>query len=183
MAASTSTSIPSSFRWGRRHRTAAVLLLGFAGCSFAWTAAADRSAPPAPPSAAVTGGGGAAAAPPFVGERQFKRLIRSDVPVVVEFWARWCVPCRRASADLARFAAVVGPRAVVVRVDIDRDGYVAYRYGVASLPTVIVFRGGEQVRRSTGVVGVEGLEVLVAAAEASGSDAAPAAAVDRRGRR
>ena len=70
-------------------------------------------------------------------------VLASPVPVVVDFWARWCRPCEAIEPHLRALAEEWGERARLVRVNVDEDAGLASRYGVLSLPTVILFAGGE----------------------------------------
>jgi thioredoxin len=70
-------------------------------------------------------------------------VLDSPVPVVVDFWAPWCAPCEAIEPRLVALAEEWGDRARLVRVDVDAEPGIASRYGVLSLPTVILFAGGE----------------------------------------
>ena len=70
-------------------------------------------------------------------------MLRSPVPVVVDFWAPWCKPCEAIEPHLVALAEEWGERARLVRVNIDEEAGLASRYGILSLPTVILFSGGE----------------------------------------
>jgi thioredoxin 1 len=96
-------------------------------------------------------------------------VLHSDLPVIVDFWAPWCLPCKELDGPMSEVAAKLAGRARVVRVNLDWSGGVARRYGVQALPTVLVFKGGELVGRSTGGASAQDLEDLL------GLDAAAAA--------
>ena len=72
-----------------------------------------------------------------------EEVLGSPVPVVVDFWAPWCKPCEAIEPHLVALAEEWGERARLVRVNIDEEAGLASRYGVLSLPTVILFSGGE----------------------------------------
>jgi len=91
-----------------------------------------------------------------------RTVLRADLPVVVDFWAPWCIPCRELEAPLAELAAKFAGRARVVRVNVEWSSRVAQRYDVQSLPTILVFKGGELVSRSTGGASEQDLEDLLA---------------------
>jgi thioredoxin 1 len=71
-------------------------------------------------------------------------VLSSPVPVIVDFWAPWCKPCDAIEPHLVAIAAEHGERVRLVRMDVDENLAVPPRYGVLSLPTVILFRGGEE---------------------------------------
>ena len=72
-----------------------------------------------------------------------ERVLESPVPVIVDFWAPWCKPCEAIEPHLVGLAEAWGQRVRLMRVDVDEEAGLASRYGVLSLPTVILFAGGE----------------------------------------
>ena len=72
-----------------------------------------------------------------------EEVIASDVPVVVDFWAEWCAPCHQVAPVLDAIAEERGETIKVVKVNIDEEPELASRYGVVSIPTIILFKDGE----------------------------------------
>jgi thioredoxin 1 len=68
----------------------------------------------------------------------------STIPVVVDFWAPWCGPCRMVAPVLEKLAADHGDKVAVVKVNVDENQELAARYGIMSIPTVMMFEGGQQ---------------------------------------
>ena len=88
-----------------------------------------------------------------VSEATFERevLMRShEVPVVVDYWAPWCAPCRQLSPMLERQAIEAGGRFVLAKIDVDENPSLSVRYGVQSIPAVKAFRNGEVVSQFVG---------------------------------
>jgi thioredoxin 1 len=93
----------------------------------------------------------------------FDRTIETAaVPVVVDFYADWCAPCRRMAPILDQFAADRQGEVLVLKVDTDRDGRVSERFGIRGIPTLIAFRHGVESGRLVGVVSRADLDQLVA---------------------
>ena len=78
-------------------------------------------------------------------------VLQSDKPVVVDFWAAWCGPCRMVGPIIEEVSDEYEGKAIVGKVDVDANQEYAAKYGVRNIPTVLVFKGGEIVKRQVGV--------------------------------
>lgn len=88
-----------------------------------------------------------------VGEAGFMReVLETDRPVLVDFTAAWCAPCRAIDPAIEALAAAYEGRAKVVKVDVDANLETAERYGIRSMPTLLFFKGGKVVQQIVGAV-------------------------------
>ena len=85
--------------------------------------------------------------------QSFEEVIAGDKPVLVDFWATWCGPCRMIAPVIEQVAAEFDGRAVVGKVDVDEEPALAQRFGVMSIPTLIVLKGGKVVEQAVGARG------------------------------
>ncbi|RYD88493.1 MAG: thioredoxin [Sphingobacteriales bacterium] len=78
-------------------------------------------------------------------------VLKSDKPVLVDFWAAWCGPCRMVGPIIEEIGQEYAGKAVVGKVDVDANQEFAAKYGIRNIPTVLVFQNGEVVGRQVGV--------------------------------
>ncbi len=78
-------------------------------------------------------------------------VLKSNVPVLVDFWAEWCGPCKAIGPAIEQLAGEYEGRAKVVKVDVDADPDLATEYGVMSIPAVFLFKGGKVVDQHVGL--------------------------------
>lgn len=96
---------------------------------------------------------GPAARPIDADGETFDEVVRdASVPVLVDFWAEWCGPCRMAAPEVKKVAQEAAGRALVLKVDTDRYPELAERFGVRGIPNFVVLRHGKTVRQQSGVV-------------------------------
>ncbi|GAB2990808.1 thioredoxin [uncultured Cyclobacterium sp.] len=84
--------------------------------------------------------------------KSFSEIIKGDQPVLVDFYATWCGPCKMMQPILTETAGKVGGKAKIIKIDVDKNPMAASRYQVKSVPTLILFQKGKVVWRKAGVV-------------------------------
>lgn len=97
----------------------------------------------------------------ITGENFDSEVLQADKPVVIDFFAEWCGPCVQQTPILEAWAAAKGEAVSVVKLDVDKAGTVASKFGVMSIPTIIVFNNGEECARAVGMQSAEALDALL----------------------
>lgn len=85
-------------------------------------------------------------------QKTFSELINGDKPVLVDFFAEWCGPCKMMKPILHELKEMIGDKAIILKIDVDKNAPVGSSYQVKAVPTLIVFKKGKVVWRHPGVV-------------------------------
>lgn len=78
------------------------------------------------------------------------KVLNSDIPVLVDFWAEWCGPCKAIGPSIEALASEYAGKAAVYKVDVDQNSDIASNFGVASIPALLIFKGGKVVDQMIG---------------------------------
>ena len=90
-----------------------------------------------------------------------KEVLGASKPVLVDFWAEWCAPCRMLAPTVAAVAEHYGETATVVKLNVDDNPSTAQRYGIKGIPTLILFRDGKEVERVVGATSKESISKMI----------------------
>ncbi len=92
---------------------------------------------------------------------KFAELLKSQEPVLVDFSAEWCGPCKQLKPILEQLKAKIGNSAKIIKIDVDKNRTLADKFQIRSVPTMILFKDGKSVWRQSGVIPVSTLEGII----------------------
>lgn len=99
----------------------------------------------------------------FTSENFETEVLTSNIPVVVDFFATWCGPCKMMAPVIEELAGVYEGKVKIGKLDVDESGDIAMRYGVMAVPTIILFKNGEVVSKTSGVMNRSALSSAIEA--------------------
>lgn len=94
----------------------------------------------------------------------FSEIIKSDTPVLIDFYADWCGPCKSLAPILKQVKEELGDKVKIIKIDVDKNQPLASKYQVRGVPTMILFRNGQQIWRQSGVLPKEEIKKQITSA-------------------
>ena len=96
-----------------------------------------------------------------ISKENFQELLQSGQPVVIDFWAEWCGPCRMMSPIVDELAAEFEGKVVIGKCDVEQNDDITMKYGVRNIPTIIFLKGGELVNKHVGACSKDALKAKI----------------------
>jgi thioredoxin 1 len=90
-----------------------------------------------------------------------EKVLNSDIPVLVDFWAEWCGPCRMIGSNLEQLAQSLEGKVKVSKLNVDQNQEIAMKYNIQSIPSLVLFKNGSEVARIVGLTSKEKLETSI----------------------
>lgn len=97
-----------------------------------------------------------------ISEADFEeKVLQNSLPVLVDFWAEWCGPCKMAEPILEELSEAYSGKVAIAKLDVDANQQASMKYGVMSIPTTILFKNGKEIGRQVGFAGKQAFEELM----------------------
>lgn len=90
-----------------------------------------------------------------------EKVIKNTLPVLLDFWAEWCPPCKMAGPVLEELSEAYKDKVLIAKLNVDENQNLVAKYGVMSIPTTVLFKGGAEIGRQVGFSGKENIEKLI----------------------